>query len=157
MIRLNAVGLRVQEARAHMGWWRTGRKRARTLPTSPCNHVYVLNGENTRVPALERRDISREQGRRAREGAGLRKGVVWSNRLGKLTKSRQLSERSWVTDFDAHTSPLCVCVCAYSSRNHPLSHPADGAMPPRRAFKRAHFAHPALLPLHPLARAESPH
>ena len=32
------------------------------------------------------------------EGA-IRWGVVWSNRLGKLTKSRQLSARSWVTDF----------------------------------------------------------
>lgn len=56
------------------------------------------------MPALEPRDIysaeARTEGwvRTCGEGA-IRRGVVWSNRLGKLTKSRRLSVRSWVTDF----------------------------------------------------------
>jgi len=77
---------------------------------SPCNHMYVLNGkiDECRHSSVA---ISRANGKGREHGVPtIRRGVVWSNRLGKLTKSRQLSARSWVTDFEcSHVAYTRVC------------------------------------------------
>lgn len=96
---------------------------------SPCNHMYVLNGkiDECRHSSVA---ISRaSRGEREHGISAIRRGVVWSNLLGKLTKSRQLSARSWVTDFEcshvAYTRVLRTSKSPHlsSACRHPVSQP----------------------------------
>lgn len=102
------------------------------------------------MPALECRDISREPGSTA-PGVPIRKGAVCSNRLGKLTKSRQLSACSWVTDFEcSHVTYVRACIVrAYTRRKFP---PKPGiATPPatRCLFDERSKGRISLTPLFP--------
>jgi len=111
--------------------------------------VYVLNGK---IDECQHSSVAISRASRVDStGVPIRKGDVCSSRLGKLTKSRQLSACSWVTDFEcSHVTYACI-VCAYSVYTRRKFPPKPGvptppanssAMPLRRAFKRAHIAHP---------------
>lgn len=79
------------------------------------------------MPALECRDISREQGRQQDRGCRFGRALVCSNRLGKLTKSRQLSaRRSWVTDFECSHVTYAYIYIYFVRRKFPPR------FPPRR-------------------------
>lgn len=112
--------------------------------------MYVLNGK---IDECQHSSVAISRASRVDStGVPIRKGDVCSNRLGKLTKSRQLSACSWVTDFEcSHVTYACIvrafiaCIHAENSPPKPgVATPLanSGAMPLQRAFKRAHIAHP---------------
>lgn len=116
---------------------------------SPCNHMYVLNGKIDECRHSS--DISREQGRT--RAPLISRGVVWSNRLGKLTKSRQLSARSWVTDFEySHIEYSRMHAEISPSKLGLSSHPASGANASSTSVQKSTFRPPLLPTLSRLAQ-----
>lgn len=98
--------------------------------TLPCNHVYVLNGK---IDECQHSSVAISRASRVDStGVPIRKGDVCSNRLGKLTKSRQLSACSWVTDFEcSHVTYACI-VCAFIACIHAENSPLSLTSLPRR-------------------------